>query len=307
MKCNSQIITLSLDLYFKGISLRKISDHLRQFYSVNVNCSTVLRWIQRYTELMVRYVDELVPEVSGKWHADETTENSNGRMRWLWNLLDSKSRFLIASRLTKTRTEAEARNLFLNGLDMAKKAPAVVVTDGLLSYANALDGTLRYKGTKHISKPRFIDMANNNRIERLHGSMRERTKVIRGFDSDATANEAMQGFRLYYNFIRPHAALDGLTPAQAAKIDLQLGDNRWKSMIEQSAEHRSCPPKEPEDNAKYRKHAAIGVVRRYKEGKASLTWLQGMFAYLRNNKGLTNSEIKQVLRYEDAEDLGHFL
>ena len=306
MKCSPQVITASLDLFFKGISLRKISDHLKQFYNVTVNCSTVLRWVQRYIDMMREYADQLVPEVSGKWHADETMENANGKWRWLWNLMDSESRFLLASRLTKTRKEVDARNLFLDGLDRAKKAPKVVVTDGLISYPNALNGTLRYKGTKHISKPRFIDLTNNNRIERLHGSMRERTKVMRGFDSEPTANETMQGYRLYYNFLRPHMALDGQTPAQAANLDLQLGKNRWKSLIAQSVENGSIPPKETESKAKYRKRAAIGVVRRYKKGKASLTWVQGMIAHLRNKKGLTNSEIKQVLQSMDAEDLNGF-
>jgi putative transposase len=303
MKCSPEIITLSLDLHFKACSLRQISDHLHQFYGVETNPSTIMRWIRRYTELMTEYTNELVPDVSDKWHADETTENSNGKMRWQWNLMDHRSRFLIASRLTKSRREVDARNLFLDGLDRAQKAPSIVVTDGLTSYSNALNGTLRYRSTRHVSKPRFIDKANNNRIERLHGTMRDRTKVMRGFDSDATANDAMQGYQVFYNHIRPHQGLEGLTPGQAANVDLPLGRNRWKSLIELSAESRSCPPKEIEDNSKYRKHAAIGVVRRYRRGKASLTWLQGMFAYLRNKKGLTEQEIKQVLRYEDAEDI----
>jgi len=78
-------------------------------------------------------------------------------------------------------------------------------------------------------------------------------------------------------------------------------------MITQSTENRSCPPKETENKAKYRKRAAIGVVRRYKKGKASLTWLQGMIAYLRNKKGLTEGEIKQVLKYEDSGELNRYL
>jgi hypothetical protein len=49
--------------------------------------------------------------------------------------------------------------------------------------------------------------------------------------------------------------------------------------------------------------APIGVVRRCKKGKATLTWVQGMVAYLRHKKGLTENEIKQVLRYLDAEDV----
>ncbi len=268
MKASPQVITASLDLFFKGVSLRKITDHVKQFYNLQVNCSTILRWIQRYTELMENYASNLVPKVSEKWHADETVENVNGKNRWLWNLMDSESRFLIASRLTKGRTDLDARNLFLDGLDRAKKAPATIVTDGLASYRNAFDETYRYKGTRHIRKPRFIDLANNNRIERLHSTMRERTKVMRAFDTDPTANETMQGYRLYYNFIRPHTALDGQTPAQAAQLDLELGQNRWKSMITQSVKNGDGPPKETENKTKYRKRAAIGVVRKYKKGQS---------------------------------------
>ena len=78
-------------------------------------------------------------------------------------------------------------------------------------------------------------------------------------------------------------------------------------MIAQSVKNGDGPPKKKENKAKYRKRAAIGVVRKYKKGKASLTWLQGMIAYLRNKKGLTENEIKQVLTYMDAEDLAHIL
>jgi len=302
MKANPQVITASLDLFFKGVSLRKIVDHIKQFYNLKVNASTVLRWIQRYTELMDEFAKNLVPKVSDKWHADETVENVNGKNRWLWNLMDSESRFLIASRLTKGRTDLDARNLFLDGLDRTNKAPQTIVTDGLVSYVNAYDATLKYKGVKHIRKPRFIDLANNNRIERLHSTMRERTKVLRGFDSDSTASDRMQGYRTYYNFLRPHMALNGQTPAQAANLELDLNGNRWKSLIAQSVKNGSVPPQD-EKKAKFRKRAAIGVVRRYKKGKASLTWVQGMIAYLRQKKGLTEKEIKQVLRYMDAEDV----
>ena len=34
MRYDPKIITITLDLYFKGSSLRKISDHLKQFYDL---------------------------------------------------------------------------------------------------------------------------------------------------------------------------------------------------------------------------------------------------------------------------------
>ena len=51
-------------------------------------------------------------------------------------------------------------------------------------------------------------------IERLHGTIRQRNKIVRGLDDENTAQTMMDGMQIYYNFIRPHMALDGKTPAQ---------------------------------------------------------------------------------------------
>ncbi|MHA1872640.1 MAG: IS1/IS1595 family N-terminal zinc-binding domain-containing protein, partial [Candidatus Heimdallarchaeaceae archaeon] len=66
-----KIITLVLDLYFKGLSQRKIVDHLKQFYHLSVHQTTVMRWIKRFTKLIEEYVKDLSPETSKRWHVDE--------------------------------------------------------------------------------------------------------------------------------------------------------------------------------------------------------------------------------------------
>jgi hypothetical protein len=45
-----------------------------------------------------------------------------------------------------------------------------------------------------------------------------------------------EGNRIFYNFVRPHTALDEQTPAQAAGIDLKLGGNRWMALIRNASE-----------------------------------------------------------------------
>jgi len=52
------------------------------------------------------------------------------------------------------------------------------------------------------------------------------------------AKNIIDGNRIYYNFIRPHMALNGLTPAEVANINLELGQNRWESLIRQSSKHK---------------------------------------------------------------------
>ena len=52
VKAEPKIVTLVLDLYFKGLSLRKIKDHLKQFYGIEINHSTIYRWIKKYMKLI---------------------------------------------------------------------------------------------------------------------------------------------------------------------------------------------------------------------------------------------------------------
>jgi len=85
----------------------------------------------------------------------------------------------------------------------------------------------------------------NNRMERLNQTFRDRNKTQRGLDSRSSAQEMSEAIRVAYNFIRPHTALNGKTPAETAGIDLQLEDNRWKSLIEQASR-----TKVPRPNAK---------------------------------------------------------
>ena len=54
-------------------------------------------------------------------------------------------------------------------------------------------------------------------------------------------SEVVDGYRIYYNFVRPHMALEGKTPAEVSGLDLGLEGDRWLSLIMQSAEDKEVP------------------------------------------------------------------
>ena len=49
MRNTPQKITLSLDLFFRGLSTREVQNHLQAFYPHNSDHSTILRWIRKYS------------------------------------------------------------------------------------------------------------------------------------------------------------------------------------------------------------------------------------------------------------------
>jgi len=78
------------------------------------------------------------------------------------------------------------------------------------------------------------DEVFNHPIERLHNSIRERTKVMRGFHGCMeSASIIMKGYEIYYNFIRKHQEI-GCCPYELAIPELELGKNKWLDLIKLS-------------------------------------------------------------------------
>jgi hypothetical protein len=73
-------------------------------------------------------------------------------------------------------------------------------------------------------------------VERLHGTIRQGNKVMRGLDDEATAQTTMNGLRIYYNFLRPHSALDGKRCAQKANIESDGAT--WLTLIKKASEQQ---------------------------------------------------------------------
>ena len=68
-------------------------------------------------------------------------------------------------------------------------------------------------------------------MERLNGTLRERVKVQRGWKTHKSA--IAEGQRIYYNFVKPHQALDGKTPAEKSNIKIG-GGNKLIGLLKSS-------------------------------------------------------------------------
>ncbi len=230
-KGNTKLIALCMDLYFKGLSCRKISDTIEQFYNLNVHQETIRLWINEFMNKINEYVKKYNPNLGEIWNIDEQKVKSEGEWVYSWNVLDEKTRFLIANTITKERSLIETEKVFHKAIGNVEDKPRMIVTDKM----NAYPYTIRenFPEAIHI-RAGIRDAINNNKLERYHGTWRERDKVMRGLNRDATAEQMLNHYRTYYNFIRPHIALGDKTPAEVANIDLDIGKNKWVGLIEKS-------------------------------------------------------------------------
>jgi hypothetical protein len=71
---------------------------------------------------------------------------------------------------------------------------------------------------EHIREISFDGVRHNNKMERMNGEIRDREKVTRNLKTLDTP--ILTGMQIYYNYVRPHMALEGKTPAELAGIEL---------------------------------------------------------------------------------------
>ncbi len=238
-KVSAKVITASLDLYFKGVSLRQIKQHLIQFYGVNITHVAIYKWIRKFGEVVQPYVDQMNPkDVSGVYHVDEMAvhvrkeTNEKGHYQWLWNLMDNTTRFWISSKISQTRKVDDARAVFQDAKSKSPK-PLAIIHDGLHSYNEAFEKeyhTMASPRTRNIRSVSVRHNGLNQKVERLNGIFRDRERVMHGLDHAESAQKTIEAFRIHYNFVREHGSIKK-TPAEEAGIKLDLGQNKIESLI----------------------------------------------------------------------------
>ena len=237
MKHNPQAITSAMQLYFSGESLRNTMKSLR-LLGVQVSHQTVYNWIQKYVSLMNEYLEKIVPKVSDTWRADEVYVKIKGNQKYLFALMDDETRFWIAQEVAETKYTHDARSLFRTGKELMAKKPLKIITDGLPAYHDAYMKefrTINYPRTEHVAEIALRGEVHNNKMERMNGEIRDRERTMRGLKNENTP--ILKGYQVFHNYIRPHEALNGHTPAEACGIEVK-GENKWITLIQNSAKAR---------------------------------------------------------------------
>jgi len=240
MKNAQQKVTLCLDLFFKGVSSRKIQEHLQAFYPHNSSHMTIYRWVVKYSSMIGEYTDKLKLNVGNELQIDEMEYHRLGKKNWFIDCIDTETRYLVSSELREKRAEEDIKIVLKVAKYKTDNQTTIVQSDGWFAYRKALNKTfgLNKCSTKSKIVYRRLNFSKgdgfNCRIERLHNSIRERTKTFRGFHGSVESAKAiMKGYEVFYNFIRKHQALNKCPYELATDLKLK-NPNKWIELIEMS-------------------------------------------------------------------------
>lgn len=223
-------ISSALSMYYEGMSLAAIQRHFQQEQGIRPSSATIYEWVEKYTPLTVKAFRDYHPKVGNVWIADETVLRIDGKNVWMYDIIDEKTRFLLATRIATVRTTRDAQALMEQASRRAGVKPKLIITDKQRSYMDSIEQTFG-GDTEHIQSNPFAPTDDTQRIERFHGTLKQRTKVMRGLKNIESAIEFTDGWLVHYNFFRPHESLNDRTPAQEAGIDYPV--KNWADVIKQ--------------------------------------------------------------------------
>lgn len=234
MRSKKHIISVAMDLYFDGMSVRKVQNQIQYIFKVEVSQVTIHNWITKYSELVREYTQSIKLELGDEWHVDETVIKVDGKQKWFWEIIDKDTRVMVASLLSDTRTIEDCTKFFEAAKNRAIKKPKVIYSDGCFSYRAAFNKVFydHHQSCKLIQNVgiRGERGENQNLIERLHGTLKDMLRSRRGMDEEVKTGTMLKGWSVHYDFLRPHSTL-GKTPVEATGLKLNL-KNRWESMID---------------------------------------------------------------------------
>jgi transposase-like protein len=253
MRNNPIKVTQAIDLFYRGVSTRKVQEHLGVFFPHNASNVSIYKWVVKYAKMISKFTNNLKLNVGSEVQIDEIEfHRRKGHKKGQKGIdknffIDSicpETKFLLSSEYAKTRNRRDIKAVTSRIKERTDEQIQIATTDGWNAYIKTIKSVFGYNnklGKYNVFHNRVIvsekDEVFNYPIERLHNSIRARTKTMRGFHGSInSANAIMKGYEIYYNFITKHQQIK-CCPYELAITDedtkeyLKEIKNKWLGLI----------------------------------------------------------------------------
>ena len=226
MRYPVHLIITALSMFYLGKnSFRNIALIFQIAFNVKVSHTTISDWCKKFAPMFQNFSLQLMPALnfdSDEWHTDETVVKINGIKQYILFIIDSETRFILGYHLSPHVVSPLSFTLIDSVKALGK--PGSIVSDRYSAYKVPVKSI--FDVVKHVSVQSFKDDISNNLIESFHHQFKAWYKTKQGFNSFDSANNLISMFVFFFNFVRPHSSLDGLTPAQVAGLKLSAKEKR---------------------------------------------------------------------------------
>ena len=182
-----------------------------QFFGRDTDPTAVYRWVRDLSKKADDVLRPMKVDAGRVWVADEVVVRIGVKNYWLFNVMDSQTRFLLSAYLSPTRTTRAAATALAMARQRSNNPPVAVKTDGLASYRDDMPRAFPTHRVRHVvSKGVKADINNNLALsERLQGTIQDRDKTLRGLKARDTGQAYVDGLVTHYNYFRPPRKPEG--------------------------------------------------------------------------------------------------
>ena len=229
----------------KKMSYKDVIERLEAVHHIRVSRGTVYNRQKCGNARISNALKHVRPRVSGDWTTDEVCHRVKGKKAYTVTIMDSASKYWLASDTVRKQGEGDAVNVFRKAMERAGKKPSRIKSDKADYFASAYERVYAAKNglqkqCVHERVEHLTHENNNCAHESFNGTkIRPCTNNMRGFQSTDTPQ--MLTAEVNHNFVMPHEGLGGMTPAEAAGIYVH-GDDRWLVLLELAAYWEYHPP-----------------------------------------------------------------
>lgn len=227
-----------------GLSARKTAAIMQDVHGVAISHQTILNYENSVALLLKPYVDYYPYELSDQFCGDETYIRVNGKWHYLFFFFDAVKKIILSYPVSPNRDTLTAIHAIDEVLVKMKEIPEdlTFVVDGnpiyLLAQHFFAQHDIQFDVKQVIGLTNEDPVSTEFRplkqvIERLNRTFKGNYRSTHGFGSEHGSVSYVTLFVAYFNFLRPHASLEGKVPVVNPSLSgLPTMPARWTKLIE---------------------------------------------------------------------------
>jgi len=252
-------IAFILDLFYSGVSMRRVSRLFRTTYQIPVSPSKIERlkqeWVKKVDDAIniaiEKREDGFVLVFGDIWEVDEIYIKQNKTYVALMIVRDLKTGFDLGINIIETKqdpdrqkpsiTSNEVTIALENARKTAHRCPKELRCDGLQAYEKAVEKVFGHDSILTIRK-RVDGRGQNQSIEGHNGVLRSRIKAMKSLHGKESSIFTLKGLIINYNYVDTSPALYDMTPYEMASGKTTVDGRRtWLSLLELARKHEPIP------------------------------------------------------------------
>jgi hypothetical protein len=222
-----------LNSYYGGAKFEDIRINLKKHFGCNPSATLVRLWINKYTALASRMMENHHTAVGATWVLNEMVLVLNKQRVRIYEVVDNRTYYLLALEFTLSN-KIIVKSLIRRASEKAGIIPELILVHMPPSRFKKMMGGAGYVFA-HVPKETYADIhrigiSGNGRI---YDTGKYQLKNVNAIRTVSTASTFFNGLALHYNYFEGLESLKGQTPAEAAKIDYSC--HTWQELIEKTS------------------------------------------------------------------------